>query len=275
MQSIPLCKESICNEREQNSVVELKRQIAGSFGAHASDYDQHAAFQRICGDRLLSSLDDQPRDLAVDLGCGTGYFLPALNRVASAVVALDLSRQMLIQAKQGYAKQNSFCVADIESLPFSDAAFDLGFSNLVMQWCSDLPATLSETYRALKPGGSLLFSILLDGSLSELKTSWQTIDSFSHVNKFTCPDELDRVLRGSPFSSYHLNQDSVIMRYQSFRQIRQDLKGIGANLVLNNRRRQTLTRKQVAQLNHAYEAFRLADGSLPATYQVAWVELRK
>ncbi|WP_217994968.1 methyltransferase domain-containing protein [Methylogaea oryzae] len=70
-----------------------------SFGRAAARYDQYADLQRRAGLALLQRLDIAPDDirLVLDVGSGTGYFLPRLaNRFPRArLVAVDLAEEML------------------------------------------------------------------------------------------------------------------------------------------------------------------------------------
>ncbi len=67
--------------------VELKDKsaIAQAFGKAAAHYDQHAAFQRDVGLRLLQKMPSCLKGLRVlDLGCGTGLFFSLATRAGSA-----------------------------------------------------------------------------------------------------------------------------------------------------------------------------------------------
>ncbi|WP_315982705.1 hypothetical protein [Aliamphritea spongicola] len=56
-----------------------KQEVATSFSRAASSYDNYAKLQQQVGDQLLamvpSGAEQQIRQV-VDLGCGTGYFIP-------------------------------------------------------------------------------------------------------------------------------------------------------------------------------------------------------
>ena len=72
-----------------------KAQLARRFGAAARHYDAHARFQQEVGQALLEWMPDRPvgTDLTVsglDLGCGTGFFLPQLANRCHQLVGLDL-----------------------------------------------------------------------------------------------------------------------------------------------------------------------------------------
>lgn len=149
-----------------------KQAIAQAFGQAARGYDQHAEFQRQVADRLLAKLPSQLNGLRVlDLGCGTGYCSDVLKQRGASVVCADISVDMLCAARERCGDEGmSYFVADAERLPFSNDEFDLVVSSLALQWCRDLSLALSEIKRTTKPGGKVMFSTLLDGSLHELKS---------------------------------------------------------------------------------------------------------
>ena len=86
----------------------------------------------------------------------------------SEVSALDLSEQMLAEAQRQNAAHH-YLLADIEAIPQNAATFDLAWSNLAVQWCSDLHGALSELCRVVRPGGTVAFSTLAHGSMPELR----------------------------------------------------------------------------------------------------------
>jgi len=251
------------------SVIKDKTAIAEAFGKAACNYDQHAAFQRDIGHRLLAQL---PSDLTgvriLDLGCGTGYFSQLLNQKGATVVCVDIATAMLEQARLRCGDIGmSYVHADAEQLPFGDSEFDIVFSTLALQWCDDLSVPLHEIRRVLKSSGKVYFSTLVDGSLFELKSAWMKVDSHQHVNNFITFNQVKIALAQAQYSQHHLNLAEVTVWYDSAFSLMRDLKGIGANHV-STRSHGLTSRRAIVQAEQAYERFRSQQGSLPATYQV-------
>jgi SAM-dependent methyltransferase len=115
-------------------------------------------------DRLLDRLDDmrQRFDLALDLG-GRGSVAPKLRARGMAVISADISAPMALCA--GGAP---VCVA-AELLPFAAQKFDLVVASFSLHWINDLPGVLIQLRRALKPGGLLLASMPVLGTLGSLR----------------------------------------------------------------------------------------------------------
>ncbi len=116
-------------------------------------------------DRLLDRLDDVSRrfDTALDLG-GRGAVAPRLiARGIGTVVSLDLAAAMARRAG------GLPLAGDEERLPFRDGAFDLVVANLSLHWVNDVPGTLIQIRRALRPDGLLLASIPVLDTLRPLR----------------------------------------------------------------------------------------------------------
>jgi len=97
---------------------------------------------------------------AVEFGCGTGFFTPALAAKAERLLATDVSEGMLQVAKQQVQAPNvTFRVEDCQRTSLPDASVDTAFMSLVIQF-TDPPVTLAEMHRILKPGGTLIIGNL-------------------------------------------------------------------------------------------------------------------
>jgi SAM-dependent methyltransferase len=103
-----------------------------------------------------------PNERVLDLGCGAGFDALVAARLVGLrgrVMGVDLSAEMLAVAEAGRADGRFVRVAyqraDVESLPFTDEAFDAVLSNGVLNLVADKPAALREIFRVLRPGGRL------------------------------------------------------------------------------------------------------------------------
>lgn len=133
-----------------------KQAVASAFSRAAGSYDAAAALQRDVGERLLGMGSAHPGERLLDAGCGTGYFSRLWRERGMQVTALDLAPGMLDVARQRQAAHH-YLLGDIEQVPLPDAAMDICFSSLVVQWCSDLPAALAELYRVTAPAARSCF----------------------------------------------------------------------------------------------------------------------
>jgi ubiquinone/menaquinone biosynthesis C-methylase UbiE len=92
----------------------------------------------------------------LDIGCGTGVFTDLIVSTCSpaTVVAIDPSEpQIQIARKKAITQHVDFRVADARELPFSDQAFDVVVSALVINFISDRPRALGEMCRVCRPHG--------------------------------------------------------------------------------------------------------------------------
>src|SRR6266478_6273755 len=67
--------------------------------------------------------------------------------------------------------------ADEEALPFRDASLDLVVSALTLQFVNDLPGTLVQIRRALRPDGLFLAAMIGGDTLSELRQAFATAEA--------------------------------------------------------------------------------------------------
>lgn len=250
-----------------------KVQLARRFGAAARHYDAHARFQQEVGQALLARMPVAGVQggalpaMGLDLGCGTGFFLPQLAPHCQQLHGLDLAPGMLAQAAMRGSGALLLC-GDAEQLPFADQSLDWIFSSLALQWCERPAQAFAELHRVLKPGGQLLFSTLLADSLWQLREAWRTVDGAAHVNRFLSLTQLQHAIAGGGFHAPELAPLTWSLAYPSLSGLLRDLKGIGASQVNDERSQGLGNRQRLLRLGEAYEQYRQPDGLLAASYQV-------
>jgi len=116
-----------------------------------------------CMPRLLDLVPNQGKLL--DLGTGTGRLLEALRDRAASVVAVDASPAMLEEAKRRMSATGvddvDFRLGDLGHLPLSDGEVDTVVANMVLHHAPEPAQAVSEIYRVLRPGGTLLLGDFL------------------------------------------------------------------------------------------------------------------
>ena len=118
---------------------------------------------------------DQEKSI-LDVGCGTGQTSAYIaEKYRCSITSLDSNNIMLVKAKQRFSSLNlpiNVIYRSAENLPFINGLFDFILSESVTSF-TDIPLTIQEFKRVLKPNGVLLaIEMVLEDSLSkeELKT---------------------------------------------------------------------------------------------------------
>lgn len=252
-----------------------KADIAGSFSRAASGYDSVASLQRDVGERLLQRLEGIQGEVGtlLDLGCGTGYFQPALARrfPRANYIGLDIATGMLDYARRERCKAGCWVAGDAEQLPLAADSVDLVFSSLAIQWCQRPEALFAELGRVLRPGGVCVFSTLGPATLKELRSAWAAVDTHPHVNEFLPAAALEQASSGAGQAGLSLECERFCMYYGRVRELVDELKTLGAHNMNNGRQAGLGGRRALAGMVQAYERFREGGreaGRLPASYEV-------
>lgn len=95
----------------------------------------------------------------IEIGAGTGLNLGHYRKADRVVLAEPSApmRRRLRRAVEASGTPVTVVDAPAGELPYPDASFDTAVSTLVLCTVPDLPTTLAELRRVLKPGGELRF----------------------------------------------------------------------------------------------------------------------
>ena len=127
---------------------QLPRQIRGLSGAPEWDY--------------FRSLIPQVQGATVlDLGCGYGWLCRwARENGAEEVQGIDVSENMLSRAREFPIDSGiTYLQADLETVELSPLTYEIVYSSLTLHYLKNLPQLVFQVYRALRPGGSFIFSV--------------------------------------------------------------------------------------------------------------------
>lgn len=255
-----------------------KQKIAISFGRAAKSYDDNALLQEIVAGELFALANDiiKPDDKIIDVGAGTGFFKKMLDHhnLKNKLVHLDISEEMCKIAKDKYGDKNTdFICADMDKIPLPDNSIDIVFSSLALQWSGDIKRTIKELKRVLKPDGIALLSIIVNGSLAELKKSYEYLDRKKSVNEFTDANIFKGILRNY-FTILSFRQKSFKFRYDDIISLLKNIKSIGANYKLAGKNsfagRDFFNKLQQYYLDEFSE-----DGKLPVKWEIVFCVVKK
>jgi ubiquinone/menaquinone biosynthesis C-methylase UbiE len=107
---------------------------------------------------LLKFMGDKRYDRLLEVGTGSGIFLPELSRHCHSIYAIDVHDKMT--AVESLCHKLSIDAklkrCGIESTPFPDNFFDIIIAVSVLEFVNDLDMALDEIKRILKPEGFFL-----------------------------------------------------------------------------------------------------------------------
>jgi SAM-dependent methyltransferase len=168
--------------------------------------------------------------------------------------------------------------ADEEALPFRDGSLDLVMSALSLQFVGDLPGTLMQIRRALKPDGLLLAALIGGDSLSELRQSFAAAEAevengvSPRVIPFVDVRAAGSLLQRAGFALPVTDVDRITVRYESPMALMHDLRAMGATNPMLERTRRPLRRATLRRMMEIYgERFADPDHRIRATFDIIWL----
>jgi SAM-dependent methyltransferase len=233
-------------------------------------------------DRLAAVL--RRFDYALDLGTPTDAVRRALaasgkvGTVIAAEAAAGNGASSRLDRGDAQSGAPLAVAADEEALPFRDASLDLVVSALALQFVNDLPGTLIQIRRALKPDGLLLAALAGGETLTELRQAFAAaeaeIEGGISPRVIPLPDvqAMGALLQRGGFGIPVTDVDRVTARYASPTSLMHDLRRMGETNALRERSRRPLKRATLRRMIEIYaERFADRDGRIRATFEIIWL----
>jgi ubiquinone/menaquinone biosynthesis C-methylase UbiE len=136
--------------------------VRSSFGRVAANYSRstfHTSSERL--QEVLELAHPLKGDLALDVATGTGNTAFALAPYVRRVVGVDVTREMLDEARRVASERGivnvDWVMGDAVRLPFDDETFDLYVVRAAPHHFNEFDAFLDEAFRVLKRGRDAAF----------------------------------------------------------------------------------------------------------------------
>lgn len=133
-----------------------------------------------------------PGSTILDAGCGFGEWVHLLENGGYRAIGLDYSAELIRRLREAYP-DSTWIQSDIRSMPIEDNSVDGVVSWGVIEHEEAGPgAALSEFYRVVKPGGSIVVTVPHDSELLRKSSRLQfpPVDSMKFFQYFMTREEL-------------------------------------------------------------------------------------
>jgi SAM-dependent methyltransferase len=113
--------------------------------------------------RAMLLAEARPGECVLDLGCGAGRFVAALQRAGADAVGVEIAQAALDRAARNAPGADLRLLEADGSLPLEHGSVDLVWCSEVLEHVADTDHVLLEVRRVLKPGGRLLATVPFHG----------------------------------------------------------------------------------------------------------------
>lgn len=231
-------------------------------------------------DRIIERLEDVKRTFpaAAVIGAWDGSVSKALTGRfgIEALTQIDAAPDMARLAQTALPSAQTI-VGDEESLPFAAESLDLIIAPLTLHWVNDLPGTLIQMRRALKPDGLMLAALFAGTTLQELRTCLTNaeVETTGGLSPRIAPmadlRDLGGLLQRAGLALPVADREVIPVQYGNPMRLLADLRAMGESNVMRERHKAPLRRDTLARMLELYAETADINGNVTATFEIAFL----
>ena len=212
----------------------------------------------------LAFYSDIEVKFALNLGCHHGQLSRILN--IDNVVKTDIAYNML------YKNNGLRVVADEEFLPFADESFDAIFSIMTLHNVNDLPGSLVQIRRILKPGGIFIATLLGAETLFELRQAILYAEMDTGISPRVIPfidiKSAGQLLQRAGFGMPVSDSEIIEFQYRNVSDLFRDLRAIGETNYLTKMRRNFTSKTTMNNIIAEYKKRFTQNDKIITTFEI-------
>lgn len=259
--------------REQKSSPLFDRQLLLARRERSADHiEQYDFLLHRTAEDMAERLNAITRDfpIALSLGGRHGVIGAMLRQRDTVGRVIEAESAPGLLAKASGLKVR----CDDEFLPVRHGAVDLIVSALNLHFINDLPGTLIQINRALKPDGLFMAALMGGRTLFELREAFLLAEeemeggAAPHIAPMAEIRDCGALLQRAGFALPVADADKVIVTYKSALDLMRELRAMGGGNILHARRRTPMRRATIMRMAQIYMERFGADGRIPATFEI-------
>lgn len=254
--------------------------VAARFSAASETYHQAATVQQVVAESLSRWFPNLPSSACIlEIGCGTGLLTRLIRRRYPGlwIDVVDVSARMIAEARTRIRFDNRvrWRVADVRSMPVT-RLYPLIVSSSSLHWISPLEDGLIKMAALLEPGGQAMFSLMIRGTLGELrKCRLRVAPRKPPAGKLPTRQQVRQALQYAGLTIIEERKEIRRVEYPSAEVLLRHIHDQGLTGGMVSTSPVPLNRSELSQLARTYQEYYSKGAGVIASYQVTYFMTRK
>ncbi len=252
------------------------RAVSARFSASAGTYDGSATVQFVAAEKVMELLaETNPPKRILEIGCGTGLLTRMLvDRFPDAAIeGVDIADSLVAAARTSFEGNSNVHLYTADGRTMRESrTFGLVVSSSSLHWMPPLKKTFEKLAACLVPGGKLVFSMMVDGTLAELRESRLRVAAHkTATERLPSTEEVMLTLADVGFKSCFEERHAVRAHYESATEFLYSIHNVGVTGGPISAHKKPLNRSELGALVSNYGKNYTDDDGVFATYQLLCV----
>lgn len=257
-----------------------QKTIASRFSASSATYDRAAVVQPMVVEKVFHMLARVGAvDRILEIGCGTGSLTEKLvGRFPETWIdAVDVSDKMIALSQRRLAGNSRirWIISTVGDLP-GTAVYPLIVSSSSLHWISPVDTGLIKLSLLLRDGGYLIFALMVDGTLGELRECRLRVAAHKPpLGSLPSTKQVRHALRNAGLRVLENREETERISYPSAAVLLQGVHDQGSTGGRISLSAAPMNRGELRRLVMDYDASYKSDGGVYATYCVSYFVAKK